>query len=76
MGGWQMQVKLGNTLKKVTVDKYQGITLVALREYYIGKSSEAPELPGKKGISLNVAQWTILYENLPKLDTQFKALSS
>jgi len=72
----QMSVKLGNTLKKASVRIYKGATLFDLREFYVGKGPAAPELAGKKGISLKVAEWKTLHENLKTLNEKFQALVS
>jgi hypothetical protein len=72
----QMSVKLGNTLKKASVRNYKGTALFDLREFYVGKGAAAPELAGKKGISLKVTEWKTLHENLKSLDDKFRALIS
>lgn len=69
-----MSVKLGNTLKKASVRNYKGATLFDLREFYVGKGPAAPELAGKKGISLKVTEWKTLHGNLKSLDDKFQAL--
>jgi hypothetical protein len=45
--------------KRVTVRKWNGNTLIDIREYY-QPGGEGEYRPGKKGISLNVSQWSAL----------------
>ena len=45
--------------KRVTVRKWNGNTLIDIREYY-QPGGEGEYRPGKKGISLNVSQWNAL----------------
>lgn len=62
-------MKLAGTMKKLTVDQFRGTTTVSLREYYL--KDGADELPGKKGINLNAAQWATLYSNIDALHQTF-----
>jgi hypothetical protein len=47
--------------KKAKVSSYKGRVYVDIREYYVDKNS-AEELPGKKGITLDAAQWEAFKE--------------
>jgi hypothetical protein len=62
----------GKQPKRVTVRKFKGMTLVDLREYY---SKDGEYLPGKKGISLTVAQYEALKGAMEKIDAEIDRLS-
>lgn len=42
----------------MTVRKYKGTILIDVREFYLTPDGELK--PGKKGISLTVAEWNVL----------------
>jgi Transcriptional Coactivator p15 (PC4) len=56
---WQLSAK-----RRVTVQEYKGVTLVAFREYY---QKDGKDLPGKQGISLNVEQFKALMQTMPEI---------
>lgn len=53
-------------LRRVTVSSFRGKTLVNIREYY---EKDGKELPGKKGISMPVDQFSSLVSLLPEIET-------
>ncbi|KAK0335705.1 hypothetical protein LTR91_020064 [Friedmanniomyces endolithicus] len=52
--------------RRVGVSTYKGMTLINIREYY---EKDGKSLPGRKGISLSVDQYTALLSVLPQLET-------
>ncbi|KAJ5988289.1 RNA polymerase II transcriptional coactivator KELP [Penicillium waksmanii] len=52
-------------MRRVTVSKFRGRTMVNVREYY---EKDGQELPGKKGISLPVEQFAALVKLLPDIE--------
>ncbi|BGP24960.1 transcription coactivator [Rhodotorula toruloides] len=52
-------------LRRVTVRKFKGKTLIDIREFYNGDKGVAP---GKKGISLSVEQWDRLKKAVSTVD--------
>lgn len=56
--------------RRVTIRKWNRLTLVDLREFWDAEDSESGEglKPGKKGISLSLEQWTRLKELAPQID--------
>ncbi|KAL5604900.1 hypothetical protein BROUX41_001769 [Berkeleyomyces rouxiae] len=57
---WQLSGK-----RKVTLSEFKGSTYVNIREYY---EKDGEELPGKKGISLNLEQYRTLIATIPKIN--------
>ncbi|KAL4986858.1 transcriptional Coactivator p15-domain-containing protein [Aspergillus falconensis] len=53
-------------MRRVTISSFRGKTMVNIREYY-EKGDE--ELPGKKGISLPIDQFSALLTLLPEIET-------
>lgn len=56
--------------RRVTISQFKNQHLVSIREYY-EQSGEMK--PGKKGISLTVAQFTTLIEQLPAIEKSLRA---
>jgi len=56
--------------KRVTMSKFSGRLQVDLREFY---QKDGASLPGKKGISLKVAEWSTLVAALPQIDAAVQA---
>lgn len=56
-------------LRRVTVSSFRGKTMVHIREYY---EKDGQELPGKKGISLPIDQFTSLVSALPDIELALK----
>ncbi|KAJ1958483.1 hypothetical protein IWQ62_004893, partial [Dispira parvispora] len=52
--------------RRVTVRKWKNSQFIDIREYYVDKSGS--EAPGKKGISLSMAQWKALKECIYDVD--------
>ncbi|KAK1067041.1 hypothetical protein LTR12_010688 [Friedmanniomyces endolithicus] len=64
-GAWTDEwLKLSDT-RRVGVSTYKGMTLISIREYY---EKDGKSLPGRKGISLSVDQYTALLNVLPRLE--------
>jgi hypothetical protein len=55
---------LGSGLKRVTVSKWEGQTMVHIRSFYL---KDGKSLPGK-GIALSVEQWQSIKANLGAID--------
>ncbi|KAL8831901.1 MAG: hypothetical protein Q9170_005094 [Blastenia crenularia] len=53
--------------RRVTLDSFKGKVMVGIREYYEDKTS-GKMLPGKKGISLSLAQYAALLKLLPEVE--------
>ncbi|KAI9373134.1 transcriptional Coactivator p15-domain-containing protein [Aspergillus egyptiacus] len=53
-------------MRRVTISSFRGKIMVNIREYY---EKEGEELPGKKGISLPVDQFSTLLTLLPDIET-------
>ncbi|KAK5456988.1 hypothetical protein LTS15_004768 [Exophiala xenobiotica] len=51
--------------RRVTISDYKGMTLVNIREYY---QRDSEWLPGKKGISLTVEQYSALIDAMPQIE--------
>ncbi|KAF2101860.1 PC4-domain-containing protein [Rhizodiscina lignyota] len=60
-------------MRRITVSKYGGKDLVNIREYY---EKDGKTLPGKKGISLTIDQFTALISVLPDLEAILSARGS
>ncbi|MCJ1285685.1 hypothetical protein MMC26_005026 [Xylographa opegraphella] len=56
--------------RRVVVSRFGGKLMVSVREYY---EKEGQSLPGKKGISMPVAQFAALVELLPAIEAVVKA---
>ncbi|OJI80741.1 hypothetical protein ASPTUDRAFT_194126 [Aspergillus tubingensis CBS 134.48] len=52
--------------RRLTISSFRGKTLVSIREYY---EKDGHELPGKKGISLPIDQFSSLVKLLPHIET-------
>lgn len=52
-------------MRRVTISKFRGKTLVNLREYY---EKDGQELPGKKGISMPMDQFAAFVKILPDIE--------
>ncbi|KAL4819047.1 transcriptional Coactivator p15-domain-containing protein [Aspergillus spinulosporus] len=61
-------------MRRVTISSFRGKTMVNIREYY---EKDGEELPGKKGISLPIDQFSSLVTLLPEIEIalQEKGLS-
>ncbi|CAL1707513.1 unnamed protein product [Somion occarium] len=60
-------VELGKK-RRAAVREFKGVVYLDIREFY-EKGGE--ELPGKKGISLNLEQWEALKQNAHTIDSLF-----
>ncbi|KAJ5286913.1 ssDNA-binding transcriptional regulator [Penicillium angulare] len=56
-------------MRRVTVSSFRGKNMVNLREYY---EKDGQELPGKKGISMPVAQFAAFLKILPDIEEVLK----
>ncbi|EAW18369.1 transcriptional coactivator p15/PC4 family protein [Aspergillus fischeri NRRL 181] len=56
-------------MRRVTISSFRGKTLVNIREYY---EKDGQELPGKKGISLPIDQFSVLVTLLPDIEMALK----
>ncbi|RLL95093.1 hypothetical protein CFD26_103003 [Aspergillus turcosus] len=56
-------------MRRVTISSFRGKTLVNIREYY---EKDGQELPGKKGISLPIDQFSVLVTLLPDIEIALK----
>uniref|UniRef100_A0A6M2DQG1 Putative rna polymerase ii transcriptional coactivator n=1 Tax=Xenopsylla cheopis TaxID=163159 RepID=A0A6M2DQG1_XENCH len=56
--------------RKVTIREFKGKVMVDIREHYTDASGD--EKPGKKGISLSVAQFNKLVEIVPEIKENLK----
>ncbi|CAF9933121.1 MAG: hypothetical protein HETSPECPRED_008543 [Heterodermia speciosa] len=52
--------------RRVSVDEFNGKTMVNIREYY---EKDGQMLPGKKGIALTIPQYNALLSALPDIET-------
>ncbi|XP_015523599.1 activated RNA polymerase II transcriptional coactivator p15 [Neodiprion pinetum] len=62
---------LGNN-RQVTVREFKGKLLIDIREMYYDKEGELK--PGKKGISLNTAQWRKFVDAVADVDEAVKSM--
>ncbi|KAL2109923.1 hypothetical protein VUR80DRAFT_1854 [Thermomyces stellatus] len=53
--------------RRVTLSEFKGATLVNIREYY---QKDGKFLPGKKGISLSLAQYEDLLKAIPGINSE------
>ncbi|KAL4949147.1 PC4-domain-containing protein [Aspergillus filifer] len=53
-------------MRRVTISSFRGKTMVNIREYY---EKDGEELPGKKGISLPIDQFSALLTLLPEIES-------
>jgi len=67
-----IELEAGGSKRRATVRKYNGKVLVDIREFYKDKDGE--DKPGKKGISLGLAQWETLKNNVKTIDRLLQAL--
>lgn len=67
----QLQVELGTERRRVTVRQFKGKSLIDIREYY---EKDDEWLPGKKGISLTVAQWEALVASFDSINAALEEL--
>ncbi|KAL8810318.1 MAG: hypothetical protein Q9223_002992 [Gallowayella weberi] len=58
--------------RRISIDDFKGSKLVNIREYYPDKTTGAM-LPGKKGISLPLAQYSTLLTLLPNIEAALAA---
>ncbi|KAF2753624.1 PC4-domain-containing protein [Pseudovirgaria hyperparasitica] len=56
-------------MRRVTVSEFKGKALVNIREYW---EKDGDLLPGKKGISLTIEQYTALLESIPGIEALLK----
>ncbi|GAB7324723.1 hypothetical protein MBLNU13_g08582t1 [Cladosporium sp. NU13] len=56
--------------RRVQLNEFKGVQLVDIREFY---EKDEEMLPGKKGISLSIEQFTTLLEQLPAIERALKA---
>ncbi|KAL2824685.1 transcriptional Coactivator p15-domain-containing protein [Aspergillus cavernicola] len=56
-------------MRRVTVSSFRGKTMISVREYY---EKDGEELPGKKGISMPIDQFSTLLNLLPDIETALK----
>ncbi|KAJ5946241.1 RNA polymerase II transcriptional coactivator KELP [Penicillium verhagenii] len=56
-------------MRRVTVSSFRGKPMVSVREFY---EKDGQELPGKKGISMPVAQFAALVKILPDIEEALK----
>ncbi|KAJ5084302.1 ssDNA-binding transcriptional regulator [Penicillium alfredii] len=56
-------------MRRVTISSFRGKTLVGVREYY---EKDGQELPGKKGISMPLDQFSSLITILPDIEQALK----
>ncbi|KAK7399092.1 hypothetical protein VNO78_10267 [Psophocarpus tetragonolobus] len=59
--------------RKVTVQNFQGKTLVSIREYY---KKDGKDLPTSKGISLTEEQWSVFKKNVRGIEKAIKEMES
>jgi Transcriptional Coactivator p15 (PC4) len=58
-------------MRRVTVSQYKKETKIGIREYY---EKDGAMLPGKKGISLSLAQWECVKSKLCGIDACIEML--
>ncbi|EED21770.1 RNA polymerase II transcriptional coactivator, putative [Talaromyces stipitatus ATCC 10500] len=56
--------------RRVTISEFRGKSMVNIREYY---EKDGQELPGKKGISLPIEQFSALVSHLPEIEQVLSA---
>jgi len=61
------------TRRRVTVRKFKRTILVDIREYY---EKNGVQLPGKKGISMNIEQFEAFVGLIPEIRKQIQELES
>lgn len=64
--------ELGGRLRRVTVSEFKGNTFINIREHY---EKDGDILPGKKGISLNIDQFSALLSVLPQIEASLEEKS-
>ncbi|KAH8685922.1 transcriptional Coactivator p15-domain-containing protein [Tricladium varicosporioides] len=60
----------GRTPRRVNISDFKGKKLINIREYY---EKDGDWLPGKKGISLTVEQYTSLLAAIPEINANLKS---
>lgn len=66
------QIQLSKS-RYVTVGEFRNVLRVDIREFYVNEKNE--RLPGRKGISLSLEEWTKLKDSVDKLDNIIKRLN-
>ncbi|KAK5124384.1 hypothetical protein LTR85_001601 [Meristemomyces frigidus] len=56
--------------RRVQISSFKGATMVSIREYY---EKDGKTLPGKKGISLSIDQFTAVLDILPDIESVLKS---
>mmetsp|Transcript_1650 Transcript_1650/g.2066 ORF Transcript_1650/g.2066 Transcript_1650/m.2066 type:complete len:344 (-) Transcript_1650:172-1203(-) len=64
-GPWSLSSK-----RKVSVNEYRGTLIINFREYYL---KDGKELPGRKGIALNVDQWKKVFKNMEEINRKLES---
>lgn len=59
-------------MRYVSVREFRGRTMIDIREYY---DKDGETRPGKKGIALNVEQWTALKGHIDDIDAAVQNIS-
>eukprot|EP00030_Apusomonadida_sp_AF-17_P004861 a513809_45.p2 GENE.a513809_45~~a513809_45.p2 ORF type:complete len:122 (-),score=48.33 a513809_45:95-430(-) len=71
-GEGQQYVDLGNNRRAVIVRR-RGTVAIDIREYYLDAASNSMK-PGKKGVYMNLEQFSKLIENVPLIDAELARL--
>ncbi|KAL8949104.1 MAG: hypothetical protein Q9222_004760 [Ikaeria aurantiellina] len=67
-GVWEI-----TSTRRVTIEEFKGQRMINIREYYKDKNTEEM-LPGKKGISLPLAQFSTIITLLPEIEDALFAM--
>ncbi|KAG0345252.1 Transcriptional coactivator [Podila humilis] len=65
----------GDKKKRLSIWSSKGKVLVDIREYYLGNSKKEL-LPGKKGVSLNPAQFQYIIDHADEISATIKTMES